>query len=140
MKDIYTIKDLESWERATRQARPPLRLAVLGDPVAHSASPPMHNAALEKCGIAARYTRLHVRPEDLVRAFRLLSDARFLGVNCTIPHKAAAVALVDRVDDHARRIGAVNTIVVEGDELVGFKDRKSTRLNSSHTVISYAVF
>lgn len=120
MKEIYTVEDLQGWGRATRQANPPLRLAVLGDPVAHSASPPMHNAALEKCGIAARYTRLHIRPEELARAFRLLPDAGFIGVNCTIPHKAAAASLVDRVDDHARRIGAVNTIVVEGEQLVGF--------------------
>src|SRR5947207_12623766 len=117
MKEVYTLTDLQNWPAASADGGSPIRLSVFGDPVAHSASPPMHNAALEKCGIAARYTRLHVRPEDLVRAFRLLSDARFLGVNCTIPHKAAAVALVDRVDDHARRIGAVNTIVVEGDEL-----------------------
>ncbi len=119
-KEVYELADLQNWKTATADAEPPLRLAVFGDPVAHSASPPMHNAALEKCNIAARYTRLHIRPEELVEAFRLLPAQGFLGVNVTIPHKAAALPLMNRVDDHARRIGVVNTVVVEGDELVGF--------------------
>ena len=120
MKEVYSIEDLRGWARVTSDAKPPLRLAVLGDPVAHSASPPMHNAALEKSGIAARHTRLQIRAEQLAGAFRLLPEAGFIGVIRTIPHKAAAVSLMDRVDDHARRIGAVNTVVVEGKELVGF--------------------
>jgi shikimate dehydrogenase len=120
MKDLYTIDDLRDWQNVTREAKPPLRLAVLGDPVAHSASPPMHNAALEKSGIDARYTRLHIRADELPDTLRLLPQKGFIGVNCTLPHKAAALALVQNVDDHARRIGVVNTIVVEGDALVGF--------------------
>lgn len=120
MKDVYTLDDLRSWRTVTADAIPPLRLAVLGDPVAHSASPPMHNAALEKCGIGARYTRLHIKPEELATALRLLPEQGFAGVNCTIPHKAAALPLMNRVDDHARRIGVVNTVVVEGDQLAGF--------------------
>jgi shikimate dehydrogenase len=80
----------------------------------------MQNSALEKCGVDARYTRLHVRAEELSGALRALPGAGFIGVNCTIPHKVAAVPLMDRVDDHARRIGAVNTVLVEGTELVGF--------------------
>ncbi|MHA3773966.1 shikimate dehydrogenase [Verrucomicrobiota bacterium sgz303538] len=119
-KEVYEFSDLQNWNSATADAEPPLRLAVFGDPVAHSASPPMHNAALEKCGIPARYTRLHIRPEELAEAFRLLPAQGFLGVNVTIPHKAAALQLMNRVDDHARRIGVVNTVVVEGNELVGF--------------------
>ncbi len=80
----------------------------------------MHNAALEKCGIAARYTRLHIRPEELGPALRQLPQNRFIGANLTIPHKARAVALMNRVDEHALRIGVVNTVVVEGENLVGF--------------------
>lgn len=119
-KEVYEFADLQNWNSATAGAEAPLRLAVFGDPVAHSASPPMHNAALEKCGIPARYTRLHIRPEELAEAFRLLPAQGFLGVNVTIPHKAAALQLMNRVDEHARRIGVVNTVVVEGNELVGF--------------------
>jgi shikimate dehydrogenase len=120
LKPEYTLADLQSWETATAGETPALRLAVFGDPVAHSASPQMHNAALEKCAIDARYCRLHVRAEELGGALRLLPEKGFVGVNCTIPHKAAAVPLMNRVDEHALRIGVVNTVVVEGDQLVGF--------------------
>lgn len=120
MKETFTLEDLRAWSRVTAKAKPPLQLAVLGDPVEHSASPAMHNAALEKCGINARYTRLHIRPGELAEGLRLLAGAGFVGVNCTIPHKAATLPLMHRVDDHAQRIGAVNTVAVEGSELVGF--------------------
>jgi shikimate dehydrogenase len=119
-KDVYELDALRRWSEATAGIVPPLRLAVLGDPVAHSASPPMHNAALEKCGIDARYTRLRVRAEELAEAMSLIRRAGFIGVNCTIPHKFAVLALMDRVDEHAQRIGVVNTVLVDGDELVGF--------------------
>ena len=118
--ESYTLANLREWDQATREKKPPLRLAVLGDPVSHSASPAMHNAALAECRIDARYTRLHLRADELGEAFQLLPKKGFIGVNCTIPHKAAALSLVHRADDHARRIGVVNTVAVEGDELVGF--------------------
>ena len=120
MKEVYTLEDLRQWEVATAGEEPPLRLAVIGDPVAHSRSPQMHNAALEACGIAARYCRLHIRPEELAEALRLLPRAHFLGANITLPHKTAALGLLDAVDEHARKIGAVNTVVVEGERLLGF--------------------
>lgn len=120
MKETYTLEDLRNWPTATAGEQPPLRLAVFGDPVAHSASPPMHHAALTALGIDAGYCRLHIRPEELAEALRLLPAQGFIGVNCTIPHKAAALPLMDRVDEHAQRIGVVNTVVVEGEQLVGF--------------------
>ncbi len=120
MKDTYALEDLRDWPTATAGEQPPLKLAVFGDPVAHSASPPMHNAALAALGIDARYCRLHIRPEELATALRLLPAQGFIGVNCTIPHKAAALPLMDRVDEHALRIGVVNTVVVEGERLIGF--------------------
>ena len=116
MKEVHTLDDLRDWPRE----QPPLRLAVLGDPVAHSASPPMHNAALAECGIDAGYTRLHLRAAELAEAFRLLPARGFIGVNCTIPHKFAALALVDRADAHARRIGVVNTVALEDGKLAGY--------------------
>ena len=116
MKEVYSIDDLRRWP----VEQPPLRLAVFGDPVAHSASPPMHNAALAECGIDAGYTRVHIHADELAEAFRLLPARQFIGVNCTIPHKFAALALVDRADDHARRIGVVNTVVVEDGKLTGY--------------------
>ena len=98
-----------------------MRLAVLGDPVAHSASPPMHNAALAACGIDACYTRLHIRPDELADALRLVARAGFIGVNLTIPHKTAALSLLDELDPHAAALGAVNTVLVgAGSRLRGF--------------------
>jgi shikimate dehydrogenase len=119
-KPVYEFQDLQNWRTATADAEPPLRLAVIGDPVAHSASPQMHNAALEKLGLPARYTRLHLRSEELAAAIKLLPEAGFLGINATIPHKTSLLSLVTRVDDHARRVGAINTVLVEGHELIGF--------------------
>ena len=115
MKDVYTLADLHAWEAVTADEPVPLRLAVLGDPVAHSASPQMHNAALAECGIAARYCRLQVRPEEFAEALRTLAGQGFIGVNCTIPHKAAALAAVDEADENARRAGGVNTIIFGDD-------------------------
>jgi shikimate dehydrogenase len=121
MKPVYTFADLENWETVSAGEVVPLRLAVVGDPVAHSASPPMHNAALHACGIAAGYCRLHLLAHELPAALRLLPGKGFIGVNCTIPHKAAALAAMDDVDDHARLAGGVNTIRIAADgRLQGF--------------------
>lgn len=120
MKEVYTIDDLRHWQAATAGEAPPLRLSVFGDPVAHSRSPQMHNPALEACGLDARYCRLHIRPDELAEALQLLPQAGFIGTNVTIPHKAAVLELLDEVDEHARRIGVVNTVVVEGERLLGF--------------------
>src|SRR3989442_15968406 len=108
LKDVYTLTDLRDWPGATAGVEPPIRLLVFGDPGAHSASPPMHNAALEKCGIAARYCRLHIRPDELREALHLLPRNNFVGTNLTIPHKQAALALMDEVDEHALKMGVVN--------------------------------
>jgi len=120
LKEVYTLAELRNWSAATADVTPPLRLAAFGDPIAHSKSPQMHNPALAYCGINARYTRLHIKPDELAEALRLLPQAGFIGVNLTIPHKQAALSLIDEVDGHAQKIGAVNTIVVEGKKLTGF--------------------
>ena len=120
MKDLYTLEDLRHWETATAGEPLPIRLGVFGDPVAHSRSPQMLNAALEACGIPARYCRLHIRPEEFAEAARLLPQAGFIGANVTVPHKIAAMNEADVVDENARKIGAVNTLVVEGERLLGF--------------------
>lgn len=96
-----------------------LAFGVLGDPVAHSRSPAMHGAAFAALGLPHRYFAFHVAPAALPAA---LAGARALGLgglNLTVPHKQAAVALVDRVAPEAARIGAVNTVCIEGGTLVG---------------------
>lgn len=93
--------------------------AVLGDPVDHSASPAMHNAAFAAAGLPHLYLRARVRTGELGAA---LAEARRLeagGLNLTVPLKETAPALVDGLTPRARAIGAVNTIVVRGSRLVG---------------------
>ena len=120
MQDVYNFQDLQNWQALTASEPTPIRLAVIGDPIAHSRSPQMHNAALEHEGIPARYTRLHLLPEQLREALPLLKKSGFLGVNVTIPHKTEVMSLLDDVDDHARKIGAVNTIAINEGRMTGF--------------------
>lgn len=92
------------------------RLAgVMGWPVSHSRSPRLHGYWLERHGIDGAYLPLAVRPEHLADALRALPKLGFRGCNLTVPHKEAAMTIVDRVDDTARRIGAINTVIVEAD-------------------------
>lgn len=89
--------------------------AVMGWPVAHSASPRLHGYWLERLGIDGAYVPLAVRPEDFVDALRMLPRLGFAGANVTVPHKEAALAAVDEAEPLARSIGAVNTVVVRPD-------------------------
>jgi shikimate dehydrogenase len=87
---------------------------VLGWPVRHSRSPAMQNAALADAGLAGwRYSLLPVPPDLLAEVVRALPAAGFRGVNVTIPHKPAALALADAASDRARAIGAANTLLFE---------------------------
>ncbi len=88
---------------------------VMGWPVAHSRSPRLHGYWLRKYGIDGAYIPLPVRPQQFAAALRALPMLGFAGANVTVPHKEAALAAVDRTDVAARRIGAVNTIVVVPD-------------------------
>ncbi len=113
MKDVYTLDDLRDWRESN------LRYAVLGDPVAHSASPAMHNAVLEHLALPERYCRLHISPGQLAEAIGLLPRAGFLGVNLTIPHKTQILPLLDQVDAHSRRLGAINTVAFCDGKITG---------------------
>ena len=92
---------------------------LLGHPVAHSLSPAMHNAAFAALGLPHRYEARDVEPERLADVVEALRSEDVLGANVTIPHKEAALRLVDELADEARRIGAVNTIVRRSSRLVG---------------------
>ncbi len=92
------------------------RLAgIVGWPVAHSRSPQLHGHWLNRYAIDGAYVPLPVPPERIGAALRALPALGFAGVNVTLPHKEAAARICDEVDAHARRIGAVNTIVVRDD-------------------------
>ena len=114
---VFTVADLAS---GLRGLTPRPLLAVFGDPVAHSRSPQMHNPALRAREIDGQYIRLHVRAEEFRDALRLCQEAGFAGVNCTIPHKFAALEAADEVDPHAAQLGAVNTIVFRSGIMLGF--------------------
>ena len=88
---------------------------VMGWPVAHSRSPVIHNHWIAEHGLKGAYVLLPVQPVQIESALRSLPVLGFAGCNLTIPHKVAALNVVDRVDPLAQRIGAINTIVVEPD-------------------------
>ena len=114
-EQLFGLGELRQWS-----GNAPIQLAVLGDPVAHSASPPMHNAALSACGLSQRYGRLHILSEELSEVVPLLGRAGFVGVNLTIPHKVAVLPMLDVVDPSAELLGAVNTIAIRDQMLFGF--------------------
>lgn len=92
-----------------------LMAGVMGWPVMHSRSPKIHNFWLAKYGLTGTYVPLAIRTERLRAALRALPALGFAGVNLTIPHKEAAFEIVERVDPLARRIGAINCVVVVPD-------------------------
>ncbi|WP_434750045.1 shikimate dehydrogenase [Paenibacillus amylolyticus] len=98
----------------------PVLLGVMGDPIAHSKSPAMHNAALQAAGVHGMYMPLHVQPDQLEAAVRGIVALGYRGVNVTIPHKEQVMQYLDVIDESARLIGAVNTIVNEHGTLTGY--------------------
>ena len=117
--DRYTLADLENWSAVAGDLDPPIRLGVFGDPVAHSLSPQMQNAALRVCEIDMQYARFHIRPNELRSSLLLLRSLDFIGINLTVPHKIAAFTQIDEADESAARAGAVNTIRVRDGKLIG---------------------
>ena len=93
---------------------------VMGWPVAHSRSPLIHNYWLQKYGLTGSYVQLAVHPSQLATALSGLAALGFKGCNVTIPHKVDSLKLVYDVDANARRVGAINTVVVQpGGSLKG---------------------
>jgi shikimate dehydrogenase len=105
-----TPPDLVEW------SEPGTHLAVIGDPVRHSLSPPMHNAALAQMATTDarfaswRYWKIEASAESLPDTLSVLHRLGFLGVNLTMPHKQIAVSVVTAIDPHAAAMGAVNTL------------------------------
>lgn len=116
----YSLDDLRSRAAGRGPMPADVRLAVLGSPVAHSLSPAMQNAALTAMGETARYAKIECPPEHLPDAVALAKESGFLGLNLTVPHKIAALGLCDDLDDTARQLGAVNTLLFDGGTIAGF--------------------
>jgi shikimate dehydrogenase len=95
-------------------------VGVFGAPISHTASPAMHNAAFEALRMNWVYLPFHVEPPNLAAALRGISAMRMVGVNLTVPHKVAALDIIDEIDPEARLLGAVNTINVHKGKLIGY--------------------
>jgi shikimate dehydrogenase len=115
-KEVYSLADLRKWDSID----PPVRLGVFGDPVAHSLSPQMQNAALKTCKIDMQYARFQISPDELQSALDLIRELNFVGVNLTTPHKITASKLMDEIDNNVRRIGAINTVKIDNAKLRGY--------------------
>ncbi len=96
------------------------RLAVIGDPIAHSLSPVLQNFLIEHFGLPFTYEALHVRAADLPKVVTRLRNGELAGVNVTIPHKQAIMPWLDELRYPADRIGAVNTVGVVNERLIGY--------------------
>jgi len=107
MHTVYTLANLDE---AVRLAKP-ARLAVLGFPVSHSASPKLHQPALDAFDIDASYIRLEVEPGKIPEAFATMREMGFIGCNVTVPHKFIAMECCTEVSPQAKILGAVNTVI-----------------------------
>lgn len=95
-------------------------VGLLGWPVEHSMSPAMHNAAFRETGLDYTYVPFAVQPQDLEQAVAAIRALNLAGANVTIPHKVAVMQYLDDIDEGARKIGAVNTIVNVQGRLIGY--------------------
>lgn len=99
-----------------------IKLGLIGYPLGHSLSPQIHNAALKSCGLDGHYDRYPIHPDDRQALADLLSCVRsgeITGLNVTIPHKQTVIHLLDEFTSTAQRIGAVNTIYLRENKLIG---------------------
>ncbi len=94
-------------------------VGVIGDPVEHSRSPQMHNAAFAELGLDYVYVPFHIRPDELHAAIEGFKAINVVGINITIPHKQAIIPFVDEISREAELIGAVNTLIFNKGKIAG---------------------
>ncbi|SFK05931.1 shikimate dehydrogenase [Brevibacillus centrosporus] len=95
-------------------------VGLFGHPVSHSQSPMMQNAAFSETGLGYAYAAFDVEPDNLEDAVAGIRALGLKGINVTIPHKVAIMPMLDEIDPLAKRIGAVNTVVIEDGRLIGY--------------------
>ncbi len=108
--DVQTMKRLSA-ER--------IIIGIIGNPLTHTLSPAMHNAAFATLGLAGRYVALPTTESELETLLQVAVEMDLRGFNVTIPHKQSIIPLLDRLDHSAERIGAVNTVIVEDGQFIG---------------------
>jgi len=112
-----SVEQLRQW----RNEHPTKSLyAVIGDPIAQSKSPLMHNAAFAKLRLDALYAAFLVKEDELERFIAEIKSSNIAGLNVTIPHKLNVMKYLDVIDEDAKELGAVNTIVNDGGKLIGY--------------------
>jgi shikimate dehydrogenase len=94
--------------------------AIFGHPVGHSLSPAIHNAAFAELCLDMAYVAHDIEPQNLGNAMAAIRALNYRGLSITIPHKVASLSLVDEVDETARHIGCINTVVNSGGVLKGY--------------------
>ncbi|MEM1785479.1 MAG: NAD(P)-binding domain-containing protein, partial [Candidatus Bathyarchaeia archaeon] len=104
--------------------------AVIGDPIEHSLSPVMHNAALQHLGLDVIYVAFRVRGEALEDAVKGVRSLNIYGLNVTMPHKTAIIKYLDEVDPIAKDIESVNTVLNVNGKLIGFNTDGIGALNA----------
>ena len=107
-------------DQKTRITAQTALLGVIGYPVSHSLSPIFQNAALQALDLDYVYLAFDIQPEDLLLAIRSLRTWRLRGINVTVPHKETIVPWLDRLDEAASQLEAVNVVLVKEEELVGY--------------------
>ena len=95
------------------------RVGVIGWPVSHSLSPRLHGYWIRQYGINAEYAALPVQPQELFAVIDRLAAEGWKGFNLTIPHKEAVMVLLDEVEESAKRVGAVNTVILKNNTRIG---------------------
>lgn len=108
---------------------------VIGDPISHSLSPVMQEAAFRHCNIDAAYHAFHVPKNNLEQAVQGMKGLGVKGLNVTIPHKVDIMNFLDEIDPLAEKIGAVNTIVHEDGRLVGYNTDGEGYMQSLRPII-----
>lgn len=106
---VYTLEDLLNWPREGY-----VNLAVIGDPIEHSLSPLMQNAALQQMGEKFanwRYYKFHIKPSELKEAIALFHKKKFRGLNITAPHKVEVLKYLASIQEIAKVMGSVNTLI-----------------------------
>ncbi|MFC1496410.1 shikimate dehydrogenase [Candidatus Margulisiibacteriota bacterium] len=93
---------------------------LIGYPVGHSISPAMHNAAFNQLDLDREYSLLEIKPDKLKDAINVLREPDNIGFNVTIPHKQAVMEYIDMVTELAEKLGAVNTVKIQDEKLIGY--------------------
>jgi len=109
---------------------------IMGKPVSHSLSPAMHNGAFEHMGLNCVYVAFEVEEDHVVRALEGFRALGVCGVSVTIPHKQTIMAHLDAIDPVAQKIGAVNTLMLDGQHLRGFNTDWVGALQALETIVA----